>query len=339
MPKRFAKVILLTIGMVACWTSVIAQAPCTDEDAYRTAGSWRRQRADDLGSADPTFPKTDYPRVLSKAQKIVELLKNTTPAPPGIEAYAKRSIRGRPIVLGGPVPFGVTAGYFDYICMADREGVAGRGKVLSGVETDTWIEFDFNSLSWLTNDSASLGPKLRTADGRKIYFAPKESGEFKGQRLFRSDVHKLAEAIIITAENRSPFVPVTREEFVNVRIADFRNEIATAKGIAQAVKYYEGEIAKLNRNLQSMSAAERSMPASIRSGFAPPDQLFVEESKGGKRIVTIDHRLFESVGSRDAIRVITLYWRWNEKDPAKAALIREFKEKFDLNKLCEMLGK
>jgi hypothetical protein len=37
--------------------------------------------------------------------------------------------------------------------------------------------------------------------------------------------------------------------------------------------------------------------------------------------------------------LITVYWRWNDRDPAKSELIRQFKQNFDFQALAQMLGR
>lgn len=338
MMKKGRLILLIIISMLAA-ADALAQKPCTDADAYQTAGSWGA-RPDDLGLADPTFPKALHAPVLAKAQKIIELLKQVAPQPTGLQALTYRQIRGRPYVAGGALPFAVNALFLGYHCMPETSGhLHQRGKIQPGGETATWIYINFNSLGWLTNDNVSLGKKLLTANGETIYFAPKRGGEFRGFTLWLPDVHSNSEAIIISPGDRTPFRPVTREQFVATRIQSLRNEIKASQLNATAVQYYESEIAKLNALLNSMSPDERGAQAVIRSGFAPPETLFISEAQGGKRLVTVDTSVFKSNLPREMIQLVTVYWRWETKSPAKLELIRQFKDNFDFQAVREMLGK
>jgi len=49
--------------------------------------------------------------------------------------------------------------------------------------------------------------------------------------------------------------------------------------------------------------------------------------------------LFESKLPRHAVRVITVYWEWNEENLAKAQAIRLFKDNFDFQALRQLLDR
>ena len=96
-----------------------SQTLCTKEMAYQTVGNWGKQKVDDLAMADRSFPKAQYPIVLAKAQKVIELFKLAHPEVKGIEATGKRVIRGDSYLSGGALPFGIDIFYGSYFCVGN----------------------------------------------------------------------------------------------------------------------------------------------------------------------------------------------------------------------------
>jgi hypothetical protein len=90
--------------------------------------------------------------------------------------------------------------------------------------------------------------------------------------------------------------------------------------------------------IAAIPADERETQAIVRDQGADPDKLFVTEARGGRRLVTIDRSFFDPALPREAIQLITVFWMWNDKDPAMAEFIRQFKQNFDFGTLKQMLG-
>lgn len=320
-----------TMG-IAAQTS--PQTPCTSETAYQTVGKWARQKKDDLAMADRTFPKAQYPLVLAKAQKVIELLVRANPEFKGIQAYAYRGIRGESITPNGALPFRVNAVYDSYICVGnDTYKVEARGKVLLNGVTN-WTTVNFNSFGHVL-ESLSSGQPFLTADGQEIFEFPKQLGALKGFTLFqpRGSGNEKTEAVIIAPDNRQPYKPLTREEFLQASIAYYKNQSGN----------HANEIAGLNAAIEGMSPAERQIQAVIRNGAYPAmpgrSKLFVTEAEGGKRLVTEDRAFFDPKLPREAIQFITVYWSWDDQNPSKVEMIRVFKQAFDFGALKQMLGK
>lgn len=340
------KIKLLLILLLVSVQVAFSQAPCTDEAAYQTAGRWRTQAEDDLAMADPTFAKTQFQAILPKAQKALELIQKANPTLKGIEARAYRSVRGSSYVSGGAVRFAATVGFFGYYCVPDTPSYpTRRGKVFLGDETGTWIEVFFNDLGWLVNEKKSLGKEFLTAEGKMIYSFPKQSGEVKGFVLLEPDLFReKSEAVLILPAGRTPFKILSREQFLRARTLLYEKEIKKLESLPQAAKIateYREDVAKINEMLAEMPPGERQSPAVVSNLLARPgrQKIFVEEAVGGRRLATIDRSFFDPNLPRHAVQFITVYWRWDEKNPAKAALIRQFKENFDFQSLKQMLGK
>ncbi len=304
---------------------------CTNEMARQTVGKWGPQKADDLAMADRTFPKTGYKAVLAKAQQVIELFKIANPEFRGIEARAYRGIRGESIIPNGPLPFRADVWYGSFICIGnDTYKIDMRGKIIVHGNYGFTV-VSFNSLTDVLQ-SPSDGAPFLTADGEEIREYNKDLGEFKGfpfiQTSHRDSYH---EAVIIWANDRLPYKPVTREQYLRARIKIYQS----GGGMAEV-------IAGLNRALENMSPSERQSPAIVRDVSALPGgtRLFATEAEGGRHLVVVDKSYFNPKLPRDNIQLITVHWHSSPNDPGdrpKVEMLRAFKENFDFIALLEML--
>jgi hypothetical protein len=313
--------------------------PCKADDAHQKPGGWEKQSPDSLANADPTFSKDRYKPVLAKAQEIVALLKRATPNPVGVQGGSYRNIAGRSYTANCALKFGATAMYYGMFCMPVIAGDEDSGKVISGGETDTWIYVQVNSLGWLTNEEMGLGRAFPTTNGRFIYYQPRQIGELKGFQLLKGEVRpdQGEEAIIITPDGKSPYKPVTRDEFLRSLRAIHQKRMQTDPRLATSETT---EIAKIDGVLLRLSPKELEMQAVIMDPYAHPREMFVPESRSGsKSLVTIDTSFFNPALPRETIQMITVYWYWDRKDSAKDSVIREFKRNFDFAALKQMLGR
>lgn len=314
--------------------SAFSQTPCTKEMAYQTVGNWGKQKVDDLAMADRSFPKEQYKPVLAKAQKVIELFKLAHPEFKGIEATAKRVIRGDSYILGGALPFGIDIGYASYFCVGnDTYKVDMHGKIIvfGGYGYTT---LNFNSLRNVL-ESVQDGSPFLTDEGEEIFQFNKQLPDFKEFATIQPTVrdNEIHEAIIITPDNHLPYTPVTREQFLQAKLKFYQSQ--NQGGL------FSKDIAAINSMIGNMSPAERQSPAIVRDINASPGRakLFVTEAEGGRHLVTIDKSFFNPKLPREAIQFITVHWSWNNQDIPKTEAIRQFKENFDFEALKQMLGK
>ncbi|MGH9820483.1 MAG: hypothetical protein ACRD43_09975, partial [Pyrinomonadaceae bacterium] len=239
-------------------------------------------------------------------------------------------------------------------------------------------------LHWLLNDRMSLGKNYPTADGEIMFYAPKQIGEIKGFPLLKPEIHtdRKEEAVIITAGDRSPYKPVSREKFLMARASFFQRDInkmraaiqkastdmdkmranlarenllkpeqqaqmieaslagqkQTEANLTRAIAVDEDEINKIKTYMAGMSPAEKQTQAIVHDTSAGLANLFVTEASG-ERLVTVDKSLFDPELPRQTIQLVTVYWSWNDKNPPKAEMIRQFKQNFDFETLRSMIGK
>jgi hypothetical protein len=181
-----------------------SQTPCTKEMAYQTIGRWGKQKMDDLAMADRSIPRGQYPAVLAKADKVIELLKMAHLQFTGIEAAASRGIRDEPDFPGGPVKFRLDVGLFEYYCVpSEGYSPAVAGKVRLGTETGTWIYIYFNSFGWVLENAPGQG-------GEKLFYAPTQIGKLRGMNLLKPSGGRLdvkQEAVILTPDTQLPYKP------------------------------------------------------------------------------------------------------------------------------------
>lgn len=202
---KTSTIILAFIVVQSCF--IFAQTPCTNEMAYQTVGKWGKPKTDDLAMADRSFPKTQYPSVLAKANQVIELFKLSNPEFKGIEARAYRGIRGNSLLPNGALPFRVDVGLFEYYCVPSKGYIPEiAGKIRLGTESGTWVYFYFNSFGWV----------LEGVEGdENLFYAPKPLGNLKGFSLFQPSGGRLdvkQEAVIITPNTRLPYKPVSQSK-------------------------------------------------------------------------------------------------------------------------------
>jgi len=339
MKTRITIIFALIIILIVTQATILAQGPCTQQEASQKPGAWGKN-ADDLAMADATFPKAQYASVLKKADQAIALLRQAVPKLTGVEAKPYRSIRGAPYVKGGPVPFGVNVPVFDYYCIPLTSGDPGlRGQIRASGEAGTWIYFYFNSLGWLWQET-DVG---QTVNGAKIFVMPKQGGDLKGYQVLLPEkvVGRPDEAIIITLDGRLPYKPLSREAFLLAKQKYYQEEVAKApkqSSVSTAwLTQRQSELSAIDNLLNSMSQAERQTQAIVRLPVNLRGKVFVTETEGGRPLVTVDGQWFNPTSSRTAIRVITVYLRVDRTNPVNSEVIRQFKNNFDFKALRQML--
>lgn len=244
-----------------------AAAPCTNEDAYNTTGIWIKQKPDNFAGADRTFPKSQYVAVTTKAQQAVDLLKSATPDFKGIQAYAYRSITGDSYSPNGALRFRVDGVYDAYICVGNNTSVAAaRGTVLLNGDT-FWITIRFNDVGNLLTEKSVFSPRLVTASGGDIYVAPKHVGELKGFPLFTplSKEGGTHEAVLLTANNQSPFSILTREGYLQSRIRAAQRDVKSLKDrLSESTARMASDIKKVDDNSVFTAQQRTSVKESFR---------------------------------------------------------------------------
>jgi hypothetical protein len=114
------KIILIFYFMLLMLYSFSQQQPCNDEVIMNTKGSWKKV-SDANPFPDQSFPKNQYPQVISRIDKMQKLLQAAYPQPNGMEAGWYHSISGNAAVKTGPVPYALDALFLAYHCSYEKK--------------------------------------------------------------------------------------------------------------------------------------------------------------------------------------------------------------------------
>lgn len=189
-----------------------SQQPCDETSLMNIKGKWEK-RTDANPFPDESFPKNQFSQVNSRIDKMQKILQAAYPEPRGIEAGWYRSISGKALVPGGPVPFEMTAILLAYYCDNNNNNT----KELGG-ETDTWLYVWANQINWFADYVSYY-----TINKQRVYLLTERVGELNGAPLYMG-IHNRnsntgiahSHAQIITREGQSPYLPVTRKSFLQV---------------------------------------------------------------------------------------------------------------------------
>lgn len=248
--NKFIVGLISPLFLLLLMNTVIAQQPCNDDIIMNTKGSWEK-RSDANVYPDNSFPKNQFAQVNSRIDKMQKLLQAAYPDPKGIEAGWYRSISGDALVKGGPVPYELTALFLVYFCNTNIN------KIEPEDETDTWFYVWANQLNWFAEYV-----KYYVIQNQPVYLLTPKVGEFNGYPLYKG-IHntssntgiKYSRTLIITRNGQSPYVPVTKKQFLKAFLN--RNEKRFPKTLAALerniiVKTDEQEEANKKKQLEKI---------------------------------------------------------------------------------------
>jgi hypothetical protein len=220
-----------TIMMFFCLLPVLyplAQQPaCNDEAIMHTKGSWKKRSDADV-KPNSGFPNDQLQQVNSRIDKMENLLQAAYPEPMGTEAGWYPMIGGGALVKDGPAPYGLQSLFLAYYC--------NTGKIDLGDETGTWFYVWANQFNWFAEYI-----KNYTIQQQPVYLLTQQLGQFKGYPVY-GGVHSSglpgtrisSNTIMITRPGQSPYLPVTRKQFLDAFLND--NEAAFQKTLSAMEK-------------------------------------------------------------------------------------------------------
>ena len=206
---KIPAIILFASAVVFLSTAVTAQQPCNDETIMNTKGHWTK-RSDAIVFPDSSLPRSQYPQLNIRIDKMQKILQAAYPDPKGIEAGWYRDIYGNALVRGGPMPYNLTALFLPYFCNGE--------KIEKGGETSTWFYVYANRFNWFMeyDDNFSIHKN-------PVYLLTKKVGEISGYPVYEGINNRASNtgtyysrAIIITRPGNSPYVPVTRKQYLQL---------------------------------------------------------------------------------------------------------------------------
>ena len=213
------KTVLIFCCMLLVMDSFSQQQTCNDDIIMNTKGKWEK-RSDANPFPDSSFPKNQFVQAHIRIDKMQKLLQAAYPEPKGIEAGWYRSISGRALVKGGPAPYELNALFLTYYC--------NTNKIELGDETATWFYVYANHFNWFLEYDDNF-----TVKKNRVYLLTKKVGELHGYPVYEG-IHngtsntgtKYSRAIIITRSGQSPYLPVTRKQYLMLYIKRYEQEKA-----------------------------------------------------------------------------------------------------------------
>jgi len=182
--------------------NLFAQPPC-DNEIMAVNGKWTKV-------PDAGLTETNNPQIISRINQISKLFQSAY-KPRGAEAEWYRSTYNNPLLPNGPTRFGFTSLYRTWFCNSYTQ------KLNLGDETATWAYVFANSLHWFAWYEKSF-----IIQKNPVYLLTKKVGEFNGYPLYEGE-HSgtwntgttYSRTIIITRDGQSPYLPVTKKQYLN----------------------------------------------------------------------------------------------------------------------------
>ena len=184
--------------------NLFAQQPCNDEIIMAVKGNWAKR-------PDANMKAGNQSQITSRIDKMQQLLQAAYPYPKGIEAGWYRSMGGyNSSVSNSAESYVLNALFKAYYCNTNVN------KLLLGVETGTWFYVWANKFSWFVQPVDYF-----TVKQQPVYLLTAKVGEFNGYPLYNG-IHnensntgiKYSRAIIITRDGQSPYIPVTKKQYL-----------------------------------------------------------------------------------------------------------------------------
>ncbi len=181
-----------------------AQEPCSDEIIMAVKGKWVKH-------ADANMKSGNQSQIINRIDKMQKLLQAAYPEPKGVEAAWYRSMGGYNWSVNNNVDSYVLNALFKaYYCNSNVN------KMLLGNETGTWFYVWVNKFSWFVQPVDYF-----TVKQQPVYLLTPKVGEFQGYPLYKG-IHnensntgiKYSRAIIITREGQSPYIAVTKKQYL-----------------------------------------------------------------------------------------------------------------------------
>ena len=267
------KIIQLSFILFFAKTS-FAQQPCNDDVIMNIKGGWKKS--------------TDFhidPRVISRIDKIQQLLQATVPQPKGMEAKWYRSGPEYP-EKKGPVYFEMRAKFFSYYCDKNASNKISLDE--GNADFDVWANY-LDPLGE-KNDKFLI-------QNSPVYLLQKQSRDFKGFPLYEDvfidqAVNSGSRMLIITRPGQLPYTPVTKKQYlqaflaeqdkVNQMFVDYNNKLPVLSD-AEEEAYKQKELDRIEKNGDPVVGKERAKKYFLQN-YITSKQKKENEIKERKRI-------------------------------------------------------
>lgn len=190
---------------------------CNEDMILNKKGSWKK-------TSDANMKAGNQSQAISRMDKMQKIVQAAYPDSRGIEARWYRSMINNPLAVNGPIPYQVIAAYYIYYCLSEKEMVLGD-------ETATWSYVYVNHFNWFMQYDFNF-----TVKKNPVYLMPKKMGELNGYPVYEgiqtgtsNTGTYYSRSIIITRPGQSPYMPVTRKQYLMLYLK--RYELEKAKQI------------------------------------------------------------------------------------------------------------
>ncbi len=187
-------------------SDVFSQQPCNDEIIMAINGKWVKR-------PDANMKAGNQAQVISRIDKMQQLLQAAYPEPVGIEAAWYRSMGGNyPSGNNSSTAYELNALFKTYYCNTNLK------KLLQGTETGNWFYVWANKLKWFALEDDKF-----LIENKPVYLLTKKLGELNGFPLFAGNDNgttntgtKFSKTILISRPGQLPYTPVTRKQYLLV---------------------------------------------------------------------------------------------------------------------------
>jgi len=247
----FITIMLLSSALSSWQTQTIAaQQPCDDETIMAIEGKWAKRPDANMKTGSQT-------QVISRIDKMQQLLRAAYPKPKGIEAAWYRSMGGyNSSVSSNADSYVLNALFKTYYCNSNVK------KLLLGSETGNWFYVWVNKFSWFAEKDDKF-----LVEYKPVYLLTKKMGELNGFPLYAGNDNrtsttgtKFSRTILISRPGQLPYTPVSRKQYLLVFLKN--NEDGHKKYLESLLKIQvrsdaEEEVYK-NQQLERVAGQEQN---------------------------------------------------------------------------------
>ena len=184
---------------------VFAQEPCNDEIIMAAKGKWTKRPDANM--------KAGQAQVISRIDKMQQLLQAAYPEPKGIEALWYRSMGGYYSSIDkSSTSYELNALFKTYYCNIHLK------KLLLGSEASNMFDIWANKFKWFAQEDAKF-----LVENKPVYLLTKRLGELNGFPLYAGNDNsvsntgaKFSKTILISRPGQLPYTPVSRKQYLLV---------------------------------------------------------------------------------------------------------------------------
>ena len=335
----FSSVLISLLALPA----VAAQQGCNDELIMKARGGWKK------GADGNMRPGPEAAQAIIRIDRFSQLLQAAYPEPKGIQARWYRELSDKPSGAGDPMPYQLIAMFLTYDCNPASPTLLS----LAG-ETAAWFYVFANHLNWFAEEKTFF-----TIAKNPAYMLTRKVGEFKGYPLYegihnatRNTGTTYSRAIIITRPGQSPYVPVTKQQFLRVSLTHYEKEkvrsLAAFEGpypgsnamkeqwMQRTSKSFDDRMKPAQELLGKLSEEEARQPAIVDYKNYLEFTSFTTEEKGGQMLVRRNPDYFDAKLPGYVPQFFVVYWRWYKGKPEEN-FKNELEAKLDFTALQQMI--